>query len=61
MNFAQQHSRVLVPTGNGSNGRKNPQNGRGVYQRGHKGRRNGNVRRGTLHPGREVDPHDDRA
>uniref|UniRef100_M1DMD8 'chromo' domain containing protein n=1 Tax=Solanum tuberosum TaxID=4113 RepID=M1DMD8_SOLTU len=47
MDFAQQQSRVVVPAGNGNNGRGRPQGVRGGNKRGHEGRGNGNAGRGV--------------
>ncbi|WMV14470.1 hypothetical protein MTR67_007855 [Solanum verrucosum] len=61
LDSAQQQSRVMVPAGNGNNGRGHPQGGRGGNQRGHEGRENGNTCRGAVQPCREVARQDDRA
>jgi len=63
LDSAQQQSRVVVPAGNGNNGRGHLKGGRGGNRRGRGGRGNdnGNGGRGNVQPGREVVRQDDRA
>ncbi|KAH0680945.1 hypothetical protein KY285_022559 [Solanum tuberosum] len=56
----QQQSRVVLPAGNGNNGRGCPQGGRGGNQRGRGGRGNGNAGRGNAQLGREVVRQEDK-